>query len=157
MSSRAKLMSMACALLGAGLIGASPPLLSQVAGEYRHTFKNGDVSGATYETTDVVKIYPLDWHRALISFELNFFNGHSCTVYGVANLEGAKLVYRDKAEWRPDEPDCELRVWRDGTKLRWEDGGTCQFHCGARGGLSNGEIPFGSRRPLRTKPASPLL
>lgn len=153
---RAQLIVMACALISVSAVAAAPSLLSQLAGRYSHKFKNGDVSGATYDTTDVVKVHPLDRTRALISFELNFFNGHSCGVYGVAKLEGAKLVYRDRAEWRPDEPDCELRIWRDRTKLRWEDGGSCQFHCGARGGLSNGEISLSSRRAILTKPEPPL-
>lgn len=152
---RAKLTSIACALVGANLMAATPPLLSKLAGQYTYRFKNGDVSGATYDTTDVVKIYPVSSRRALISFELNFFNGHSCTVYGVANVEGPRLVYRERSD-TPDEPACELRVWRDRTKLRWEDGGSCRSHCGARGGLSSGEIAFESRRPLRTKPESPL-
>ena len=151
-----RVISATLAAVAAVAIAAPHSLLTQLAGEYTRKFKNGDISGATYYSTDVVKIFPLDRRRALISFELSFFNGHTCGVYGVAKVEGDKLVYRDRSEWLSDEPECALNIWRDRTKLHWEDEGTCHFHCGSRGGFSNGEMPITSQRVIVAPPSRPL-
>ncbi|MCJ2186090.1 hypothetical protein [Novosphingobium beihaiensis] len=156
MFSRRNIMLVGIATLIMAATAAPLPLLTELAGQYTHKFKNGDISGDTYYSTDVVKIFPLDRESALISMELNFFNGHACSVYGVAKVEREKLVYRDRSEWLPDERECTLNIWRDQDRIRWEDEGTCQFHCGSRGGLSNGEMSVTSRRAISARPTPPL-
>jgi hypothetical protein len=148
------LAALACVAL-ISVVAAAVPLspLTRLAGKYIHKFKNGDVEGDTYYTTDVVEIVPLDAHRAEVSFYLNFFNGHDCSVDGIAKLEGRKLVYRDTLEGMPNLPECRLEIWRDARNLYWEDRGTCSFHCGARGGLHNGRMSAATRRPMRTRHA----
>jgi hypothetical protein len=140
-----------------GLLAAAMPQspLLRLAGRYTHRFKNGDIDGGRYYSIDVVEIFPLDRRRALVSLELNFFNGHSCAVFGEARLEGSALVYRDKSDLRPDEAECSLKLWRDRADLRWEDDGTCQFHCGSRGGLSNGRMPAKTRQVMKGPPTKP--
>lgn len=129
---------------------AADSAMQQLAGRYTHKFKNGNVDGDVYYTTDVVEILPLDGGRAVINLELNFFNGHSCSVGGVASLQGNRLIYRDDKPNPWSDGGCRLEIWRDRTKLRWteSDGTSCQSHCGARGGLSVGDIPYGSRRKI---------
>jgi hypothetical protein len=127
--------------------------LSELAGRYTHRFKNGDVTGRSFTSTDIVEIYPVSRDRALVNLELNFFNGHSCSIDGKAQLESGKLVYREEQDAELDQPDCVLKIWRDRTSLRWEDGGSCRSHCGARGGLSQGNIPVASRRMMKAPPS----
>ena len=139
--------ALAVVLVAAG----QPTALSRMAGNYSETFDNGNVHGEEYRSTDRVAIYPLHAGRAKILLDLNFFNGHTCHVYGDATLIGEKLIFRDR-DILPIAPPCRLAIWREGRSLRWEDNGTCQFHCGSRGGLSGGRIPIASRRAIRNAP-----
>lgn len=140
------------ALFAAGLClgaAAAAPTARDLAGRYTHSFPNGDVSGARYTTTDVVLIVATSTTRAYVDLQLNFFNGHQCSIGGIAALEGRQLVYRDPQMRGFDGTPCELRLWRDGARLRWTDGeGSCRGYCGARGGLSDGEIRWSSRRAI---------
>ena len=137
---------------------AADSTMQQLAGRYTHRFKNGDVSGEVYYTTDVVEILPLDSTRAAFTLDLNFFNGHSCGIGGVATLEGDRLIYQETESNPWSDKGCRLEIWRDRTKLRWTEGeGTsCQSYCGARGGLSNGEISYRSRRKISADRAKEL-
>ena len=90
------------ALLGlaAGATAAPPSIVDQLAGRYTHRFLNGDIDGGSYYSTDAVEIYPVDRDRALVKFELHFFNGHMCDAFGEARAENGKLVHRaDDSEW----------------------------------------------------------
>ena len=129
---------------------AADSIMQQLAGRYTHRFKNGDVGGEVYYTMDIVEILPLDSTRAAISLELSFFNGHSCSIGGVATLEGDRIVYQESEPNPWSDKGCQLEIWRDRDKLRWTEGeGTsCQSYCGARGGLSTGEISYRSRRKI---------
>lgn len=125
------------ALLGvaAGAMAAPQSVVDRLAGRYTHTFLNGDIDGGSGYSTDVIEIFPIDHDRALVKFELNFFNGHMCDAFGDARVENGKLVYRDnQSEWGL-EGECRLTIWQDQTHLRWEDDGSCQFKCGSRGGF----------------------
>lgn len=156
MINRLKSILLSAATLTVATAAAPPSIVTELAGQYIHNFKNGNIDGDTYYTTDVVKIFPLDRKSALISMELNFFNGHACVVYGVANVDGEKLVYRDRLGSTPEARECRLSIWRDQNRIRWEDEGSCQFHCGARGGLSNGEMRTNGRRDITIRPSPPL-
>ena len=124
--------------------------MQELSGRYTHRFKNGNVDGDVYYTTDVVEILPIDGDRAMVNLDLNFFNGHSCSVAGIARLAGERLIYREEEPNPWSDGGCQLEVWRDGGKLRWTEaeGTSCQSHCGARGGLSVGEISYRSRRRI---------
>ncbi len=138
-------MFAAGALLGA----AVPPSAHDLAGRYTHSFRNGDVSGARFTSTDTVTIVATGRANAYVDLQLNFFNGHECSIGGMAALEGGRLVYRDPEMRGYDGTPCRLSLWRDGARLRWDDGpGSCHGYCGARGGLSDGAMRWTSRRPI---------
>lgn len=129
--------------------GPSSPV-SQLAGRYSHRFANGLVTGERYTSEDVVEIVPVDANHAYVRMELQFFNGHSCSLAGITRAEGKALVYHEPASASPiQDAQCVLTLKRDGAKLRWSDGeGSCRSHCGARGGMSDGDLPWTSRRPI---------
>jgi len=132
--------------------GPSSPV-SDLAGRYSHRFANGLVNGERYMSEDIVEIVPVDASHAYVRMELAFFNGHSCSLAGIARAEGSALVYHEPAAATVPGEHCVLTLKRDGTKLRWSDGeGSCQSHCGARGGVSNGDLPWASRRPITYLP-----
>ena len=134
-------------LLLAGAAAASP--VASLAGHYSHHFKNGLVSGETYWSDDVVEIVPVDTRHAYIRLELAFFNGHSCSLSGIAEARGEALIYQGPADDTFDNgAPCRLTIGRRGEALAWDDGGTCMAHCGARGSLRDGTLPWSSRRAI---------
>jgi len=153
-------MRRALALLAAGAVlgGAAAPSAYDLAGRYTYSFSNGDISGARFTSTDTVIIVPVDRARAIFDVQLNFFNGHECSIGGMARFEGGRLVYRNSEMRGFDEAPCELRIWREGAKLRWDDGeGSCRGYCGARGRLSDGEMRWSSRRAIPRAEQSRIL
>ena len=145
-------MTVILALLSASALAAAQPgILGQIAGRYERSFKSGDVSGDSYSVTDIVEIVPQGADRARVSMELNFFNGHSCEIEGVARVEGRRLVLRAPELDMTDGTQCRLVIWKQGNMLRWSDGQrSCANACGARGVLDNrgAPMPIGLRRPL---------
>jgi len=136
-------------LAGTALGAAAAPSAFDLSGRYTYNFRNGDISGDRFTSTDSVIIVPIDRGRAYFDMQLNFFNGHECSIGGMATLEGGRLVYRDPQMRGFDGAPCTLAIWRDGARLRWTDGeGSCKGYCGARGGLSDGEMRWSSRRPI---------
>lgn len=142
-------MAALAALFGVTLAAATQAsLLDRLAGRYNYHFKNGTVFGETYHSDDVLEIVRLDRRRAYFRAKLNFFNGHSCAIRGVAHLEGNALVHRGT-------DSCVMRLRQVGDGLDLDDaGGSCQQTCGVRGTyMGNGpEFRLSSRRPIRYLP-----
>ena len=129
---------------------ASP--VTALAGRYSKHFQNGFVDGSKYWADDVVEIVPVDATHAYFRAELSFYNGHECSLTGVAKAVGNKLVYREKevtAFGGVDKP-CTLSISASGKDLLLDDGdGTCKANCGARGTFSDFRfIPLSSKRPI---------
>ena len=134
---------------GAALGAGAAPSAFDLAGRWTHGHISGGISGVRFPVEDEVIIVALDRGRAIFDIQLNFFNGHTCNVGGMARLEGARLVFRDREGRSYDGRTCTLSIWRDGARLRWDDGeSTCQGYCGARGGLRGGEMRWSSRRRI---------
>jgi hypothetical protein len=147
-------------LAGCCAAGASSPVTT-LAGRYGAHFQNGLVDGTRYWSDDVVEIVPVSATAAYVRAELQFYNGHSCSIAGVATAQGDALVYRAPAAALPGSADrCILTVSRKGTDLLLDDGdGGCKDFCGARGSLSHDTLPWKSKRPItymtRLKTSSP--
>lgn len=136
-------------LAGATLGAAAAPSAHDLAGRWTHRFSSGDISGARFPVTDELVIVATDRTHAVFDLQLNFFNGHICSIGGVATLERGRLVYNNAEITSFDGAACRLEIWREGNRIRWDDGeGTCQGFCGARGGLRGGEMRWSARRPI---------
>ena len=144
------LIALAGVAAGAGAATAVDPVRA-LAGRYSWHFQNGDVTGATYGSDDVAEIVPVDATHAYVRFALNFYNGHSCSLAGIAARQGDALVYRGLPDdiFGDNAQPCRLTIRRVGAKLTWDDGGTCKGHCGARGSFLNGNMAWSSKRPIR--------
>lgn len=144
-------MKKAILLLCAGLasIAASPAAFdpARIAGRYSHHFLNGLVDGSHYWSDDVLEIVPLDSRRAYFRAALQFYNGHECSILGVARAEPGGLVYREP-EANTDGGHCVLHIRQTRTGVRLEDDHSCQDHCGARGTLNGDDFTARSRRPI---------
>ncbi|MBW8911820.1 MAG: hypothetical protein JF564_08040, partial [Sphingomonas sp.] len=127
---------------------ASP--ISSLAGRYSKHFQNGMVDGSKFWSDDVVEIVPVDATHAYFRAELAFYNGHSCSIAGIAKTAGTTLAYREKQPSYDGGPTCHLTITTKGKSLLLDDGdGSCQSYCGARGSLSGFDlIPLSSKRPI---------
>jgi len=139
-------------ILGAGASHADPAadkLIGEIEGVYKHRFQNGLVTGEKYESEDVVEIVRVDPDRIYVRAELQFFNGHECSISGIAKYDGGKFVYDAPAD--PDTPACHFQVGVDGKAIRFGDAdGACRAsRCGARGGLDGYTIGRDSKRRIR--------
>ena len=136
-------------LAGAMLGAQAAPSAYDLAGRFVWRHANGDVTGARFTTTDEVVIVPADRDSAYVSMALTFFNGHECSIGGMARMEGSRLVLRDPDAQGFDGTPCRLEIWRQGNRLRWDDGeASCSSTCGARGGYNNGEMRWSLRRTI---------
>lgn len=138
------------AAISGAAVAADPSLPQTLAGDYTLSFENSLVSGEHYRAENVLTIAPTGPDAAYVDTSLEFFNGHQCSVSGIAHVEGSDLVYREPETKKIGDDACVLHVTRKGSKVVLSDeGGTCHAYCGARGSLSDDSFPRSSRRPVR--------
>ena len=133
--------------------------MERIAGVYKHRFTSGlIVPGSeeteSYQAENIIEIVPHDREHVYVRAHLEFFNGHSCGIYGMARFEDGMFVYRDPEPPTAGDPPCVLKVGEEKGKLTLTDrpvadgGRTCAAYCGARGSLDY-EIGMDRRRPIR--------
>jgi hypothetical protein len=146
-----KRTAIVAAVLALSCLAAGPSsVIPGLAGVYKHRHQNGDVTGATYVSEDVLEIVQTGPRAAYVRAVLRFYNGHSCGIHGIAHEQKGGLVYRTKNSYGSGPPVCELRVDRVGREVRLDDGdATCHGFCGMRGTLSDRRFPAASRRSIR--------
>ena len=123
-------------------------LARKIAGRYRSTQENGDVSGRTYKTTDRLTITPVGPASIHFDAELNFFNGHTCGLSGGAlyRKDGSFVYDDDPKSQIPNEPLCRLAIVPDADGVNFKDlTGGCKAYCGARGGWNGEGFSFAQR------------
>ena len=139
-------------LLAIGAAPASMDPVRSLAGRYSATFPNAMRDGEKYTGENIVEIVPVAPRAAYVRVHTDWYNGHSCSLWGVAEAEGSALVYHE-ADTRGHAVlgQCTLSIRRAGRSLRLndEDGEGCyRRHCGMRGSFRNVDLPLASRRPI---------
>jgi hypothetical protein len=124
-------------------------LAAKIAGRYRHRFQNGNVQGGTFTSTDTLTIRPVGAASIHFEVELNFYNGHSCSLSGGALYrKDGSFVFDDSSANNDlaNTPACRLAIVpsADGVKFNDINGG-CRNYCGARGGWSGEGFTFKER------------
>ena len=143
-------VALAAAAIAGAAAAAGLSLPQALAGEYSFRFESGLVSGENYRAENNLAIVPTGVGAAYVDATLEFFNGHQCSVSGIAHVEGRDLVYREPEASKIGDSACVLHVTRKGSKIVISDEeGTCKAYCGARGSLSDDSFPFSSRQPVR--------
>ena len=126
--------------------------LRSIEGDYYVRFRNELVGGEKYMAKDWLRIVRHGDKAAYFSVALEFYNGHECSLSGIAALQGDALVYR-----APDEPDydCRLEIRVEKSKFVFSDeGNRCRrLTCGARGGYGGKSFPLAARRVLKNAAA----
>jgi hypothetical protein len=141
----------ACVLLTAAAtaaIGAGRLSIDDIAGVYKHQFKEGMVDGPDYMAEDVLEIVKLSSSQAYIRTRLMFYNGHICAIYGIAKVDGDALVYRASQD---GGEKCVLTLRRAGDRIVFSDNDLAckRVYCGSRGEFDAKEFAVSNRRPIR--------
>ena len=107
-----------------------------------------NIEGGKYQSEDVLEIVKVRPDQAYVRVHLLFFNGHQCSVYGIAKVEGDELVYRTR---RYNDQMCVLTLRRNGNRVVFgdKDSACHDEFCGMRGIFEGQGFPLSSRRPIR--------
>jgi len=137
---------------------APSALMREIDGVYKHRFQNTMAvpgqADQTYESEDIVELLPYDDKHLYLRAHLEFANGHTCDIAGMAGYEHGAFVYHDPAAPPPRERACALRLHVTDKKLVLTDRETpdaeasCRAYCGARGDLDY-EIGREARSEIR--------
>jgi hypothetical protein len=147
------------ALLIAGALSATAAMaaplaarhfsIDDIAGVYKSRFENGLVDGTKFASEDVLEIVKVSPREAYVRTHLEFYNGHTCAIFGIAKLEGDTLTYRphDPAQGK----QCILTLQRKGDSIVFGDADhACKdFYCGMRGSFEGAKFAMSHRRPIR--------
>lgn len=108
--------------------------LDTVSGVYKDRFKNGDVAGNKFQSENILEIVKLSPDTTYFRTHLEFFNGHICGLWGVAERKDNALIYKSTAH-----SSCEFKITfgKDKIALGDENGQCRQDTCGTRGGYDH--------------------
>jgi hypothetical protein len=120
-----------------------------LAGVYKKTFQNGNIDGGKYQSEDILEIVKISPTTAYVPTHLEFFNGHVCSIWGVAKVEGDRLVYH--GETNSQGKPCLLSVKVQAGKVTLDDkDGACAIGtCGNRGMYNGTAFELKKRRAIR--------
>ena len=122
--------------------------LDRLAGLYTNGFMNGRIDGSKYWSDDVLEVVKLSPSTAYFRVHLQFFNGHQCGMWGVADVEGRSLTYRQPGT------QCVLGITMANGKIAFNDkDGQCRaISCGMRGMYAGQSFQLSTRRPISYMP-----
>jgi hypothetical protein len=157
------LLSLACCTPAIAADNDAAALMKRIEGVYKHRFMSATITpgkapmeaDVPYQAEDVIEIVRYDDSHIYLRADLNFYNGHTCNVSGLAGYETESFVFHDPEPGYPGGAQCALRVSTDKDKLFITDRSTpdgessCRAYCGVRGSLSNTTMPLSARRPIR--------
>lgn len=116
--------------------------IKEIVGTYKKSFQNGDINGNESVSTDVLTITPSENSSNSIKFsvDLNFFNGHTCSLNGEATYTTDKeFVFLDS----DSTSNCRMSFRRNKNSIVLDDGNnTCSTYCGVRGHFGKTEFPI---------------
>ena len=132
----------------AGDPGEAAQAAAAIAGSYRHSSPNSDVQGNDFLSTDTLEITELPNAAIHYSLELQFYNGHACSLEGTATYRRAGFFVDQRQTDQPKFPLCvfEILHGEDGVKFADPTGACRMMSCGARGGYNGAQFSFKDRR-----------
>ena len=122
--------------------------IKRIEGVYKHRFANSTVQDEHFQSEDILEIVPYGSDKIYFRILLEFYNGHTCDLLGIAKYEDGAFVYRGPAG---DTDICVLAIRTGRKDVTLDDvGGNCKkASCGARGGYQGAGFPLSSRRAIR--------
>lgn len=131
------------------MAGDGPLRLQTVTGVYRLPVTVRNPTDGSVRTENVLEIVKHSSDTAYIRIRLNHpVSGNVCTLWGIAEADGAGLVYRSPADGTGSA--CTLRVTFDGTGISfYDESGECQKdRCGANTSFSQFSFDRSKQRPV---------
>ena len=127
-------------------------LIRRMEGVYNRKFQNTLASGEKYASENVLEIVRISDNAAYFRTHLEFYNGASCGLSGLARYSIKGILVFDDPEppsWA-DDTRCRLRFEETSDEIRLldPDGSCARAHCGIRGGFDREAFPVSSRRPI---------
>jgi hypothetical protein len=120
---------------------------SAIKGSYHHSFPNSDVDGDHFTSADTLEIAPLPQHTIRFSADLQFYNGHECSINGVAKFAKAGFFVFQSKDKNSGPLGCVLEIIpaKGGVRLADPTGGCKMISCGERGGYNGATFSFKER------------
>lgn len=143
------LLTLLISMTGAALAAEAPADLAAIEGVYKHRFQNGTVQGDKYVSENILEIVPTGPDQAYFRTHLEYFNGHVCDLYGIADWRDGALHFEDTPI--RDYPACRLRMEVKGGDIIFVDDKDvpCRNdYCGARGSFGV-DFKAGEKRRIR--------
>ncbi|MBR7747082.1 hypothetical protein [Undibacterium baiyunense] len=143
--------------IGAENTATSSQVIKKIEGVYKERFENALVSGEKYQSEDIIEIVPYSADSIYFRISLQFYNGHSCGIYGIAKYSENTFIYRSGDE-QTEQRICTLKISADEKALRITDrltqtsASTCSAYCGARGSLGKYDVSLDKKRKIRYMP-----
>ncbi|MEB3702007.1 hypothetical protein Bealeia1_01082 [Candidatus Bealeia paramacronuclearis] len=128
-------------------------LMHQIEGVYKYHFKNGLVDGSKYDSENILEVVPVTNDILYFKTSLQFFNGHSCGLYGLATYQkDGSFLYNTETEDSSLE-GCQLKIIPTADTISFQDGAnggkTCRnYYCGARGDFDGVAFKMIQRHPI---------
>jgi hypothetical protein len=134
--------------LGLVLTAQLKPGLEGLEGLYRYKFQNGLMNGKKYESENRLALLKVTYASAYFSTHLEWANGHTCDLSGIADLDATgALIYR-KPSIEGQTCLFSIKTTRNGLVFG-DEGGACRLvSCGVRGRLAGVEFRFKDRGQL---------
>lgn len=135
--------------LGPAAAQAEPLTIRDLAGTYRVPVEVDFLQPKRpFRTEHVLEIVPHGQGRFYINAQIN--GHHACTLSGIAEVEGSRLVYRSVPGEDDPWPACtfSVRLQYDRIVLDDAEGACRRLYCGVSAGFDNVSFDAGSRRPL---------
>ena len=114
-------------------------------------FKNSLTSGEKYQSENILEIVKVSEAAIYFKATLNFFNGHSCGIFGVADYRSnGKFVY-DRSSENEEANICRFAISLVRNTIHFDDlSSVCKArYCGARGTLEGDYFQLKVRRPIK--------
>lgn len=136
---------------------AASKAISAIEGVYKHRFTNALISGEQFQSEDVIEIMSYSPDAIYFRIQLQFFNGHSCGIYGIAEYDKGSFVYTNHDDTSTEQA-CTLTIrhqkkWLNITDaVGTDNSSSCRFYCGMRGSLRNYDISMSKKRSIKYLP-----
>lgn len=143
-------------LIGTPLVtSAANPMDGNLFGVYKESFSNGDITGRTYRSENILELVNLPDRAAYFRIHLEFYNGHICSLYGVAERNAAMFTYQS-SDSDPSGHHCILDIKPTDKAIVLREGTPAfvckEMNCGERGGFDGVSFERGKRRDIRYMP-----
>lgn len=136
---------------------ASSKAISAIEGVYKHSFTNELINGEQFRSEDVIELMRYSPETIYFRIRPNFFNGHSCGIYGIAEYHNGAFIYT-KHDDTSTKLACTLTIRRQNKSLNitdvvgTESRSSCRLYCGMRGSLMNYDISMTKKRAIKYEP-----